>query len=68
MRDPNRIDVFCKKFAELWKKNPDWRFGQTVVNYFGVDPFYVEDDRALEHIEKMIDKLNKLSKQYSEEQ
>lgn len=32
MRDPERIDPFLEKFAELWKKVPDWRFGQLIMN------------------------------------
>ena len=31
MRDPDRIDAFCKELAKIWKsKVPDWRFGQLV--------------------------------------
>jgi hypothetical protein len=36
MRDPKRIDEFCKELAEIWKINcPDWRFGQFVINVLG---------------------------------
>lgn len=48
MRDEKRIDVFCEKLRQYWHKVPDWRFGQLVTNVLGVDPFYIEDDRAEE--------------------
>lgn len=54
MRDPARIDRFCQRLAELWKKVPDWRFGQLIFNVlraFGKDPFYIEDDKMLEFFE-----------------
>lgn len=54
MRDPARIDRFCQRLAELWKKVPDWRFGQLISNVlgaFGKDPFYIEDDKLLEFFE-----------------
>ena len=46
MRNSDRIPVFCEKLCELWKKVPDWRFGQLMVNLFGTverDPFFIED-------------------------
>lgn len=54
MRDPARIDRFCQRLAELWKKVPDWRFGQLISNVLGAfskDPFYIEDDKLLEFFE-----------------
>lgn len=51
MRNPNRIDVFCQKLADHWKKVPDWRFGQLLDNVIGFhrgDPFYWEDDRTMQ--------------------
>ena len=47
MRDPKRIDKFCNQLADIWKKVPDWRFGQLMVNFLGSldrDPFFPEDD------------------------
>ncbi len=52
MREPERIDEFCEELAKQWHKVPDWRFGQLVVNVLGIDPFYVEDETALERIKK----------------
>lgn len=55
MRDPNRIDEFCKTLAALWHRVPDWRFGQlmgnvlwTIAEETKVDPFYLEDDKMIE--------------------
>ena len=56
MRDPNRIDSFCKKLAQYWKNVPDWRFGQLISNVYGAsgirDPFFAEEDETLELFEK----------------
>lgn len=52
MRDPDRIYEFCNTLASVWSKYPDMRFGQLIVNVLGVDPFYIEDDKSLELIEK----------------
>ena len=61
MRDPKRIDKFCWRLAEAWKKVPDWRFGQLMSNILGeyysqtkMDPFFVEDDEFIEFIEKLM--------------
>lgn len=58
MRDPNRIDAFCRRLANRWKMLPDWRFGQLIMNVFGEmdrDPFFPEDDEMIEMIEKIVD-------------
>ena len=60
MRDPKRIYEFCNKFAVLWaEKIPDWRFGQTISNFFGWiyaekkrDIFFIEEDQMLEYFEE----------------
>ena len=60
MRDPERIDRFCKVLHYQWKQRiPDWRFGQFMSNFLGYvaaetkrDIFFLEDD-------KMLDLLNK---------
>lgn len=60
MRDPNRIDSFCKKLAQYWKNVPDWRFGQLISNVYGTsgvrDPFFAEEDETLALFEKFFDK------------
>lgn len=55
MRDINRIDNFLKKIMVYWKKVPDWRFGQLILNVLGtskIDPFFLEEDEMLSLFEK----------------
>ena len=55
MRDPNRIDSFCKRLAAAWKNFPDWRFGQFMVNALCEmerDPFFPEDDEMIGYLEE----------------
>ena len=52
MRDVNRIPDFLKTVEEVWRKYPDMRFGQLVVNVLGVDPFYVEDEESKQMFKK----------------
>ena len=50
MRDINRIDPLLAKLGEVWKQNPDLRFGQFIINLFndlGKAPWIVEDDEWL---------------------
>ena len=61
MRNINRIDEFCKKLAEYWKEEPDWRFGQLMMNVLGScerDPWFYEEDEMLEVFEKYFKKLD----------
>ena len=55
MRDPNRIPETLKELEILWKRYPDWRLGQLIVNLnreltLRDDPFYLEDDELLKII------------------
>lgn len=58
MRDPKRIDKFCKRLAKAWKMFPDQRFGQLMCNILGDmqsngrDPFFPEEDEMIKYIEK----------------
>lgn len=55
MRDPKRIDKFCNQLADIWKKVPDWRFGQlmcNVLNSLPRDPFFYEEDELMTEFEK----------------
>lgn len=59
MREIDRIDLFLKKLGEYWKKVPDWRFGQFMVNFLGQlerDPFFYEEDELSEELEKYFSK------------
>ena len=55
MRDLNRIPETLKELEILWKRYPDWRLGQLIVNLnreltLRDDPFYLEDDKLLKII------------------
>lgn len=57
-RDAGRIQPFCGRLAKAWKKLPDWRFGQLMVNLMrdyeaehGHDIFYLEEDEMIQIIE-----------------
>lgn len=53
MRDPNRIDLILDQLKTLWKKYPDLRLGQLILNVLQ-DPllYYVEDEQLIEALEK----------------
>ena len=60
MRKTERIDEFCGRLANAWKRVPDWRFGQLMMNVLGEmahsgrDPFFPEEDEMIEYIEKYV--------------
>lgn len=61
MRDEKRIQPFLKKFEEVWKQNPDLRFGQLVDilqgdNHPESELFYLEDEKFLEALERFTEK------------
>lgn len=35
MRNPERINEIMHELTEIWKENPDWRFGQLISNVVG---------------------------------
>ena len=65
MRDPKRIDDFCRRLAVCWHQVPDWRFGQLMVNMFGAygkDQFFPEDEEMIRFFEKrLIEQNNQLA-------
>jgi len=56
MRDINRIKPFLEKVGELWKRVPDWRFGQLMYNFLSEigDPFYLSEDEFIEKLDKYL--------------
>jgi len=58
MRDPNRIQKYCNKLAEIWSQVPDWRLGQLMVNFIdrggGTLAFYMEDEDFIIMLESFI--------------
>ena len=64
MRDPNRIDKYCERLAAMWKKVPDWRFGQLLSNLLGRyiaetsnDIFFPEDEDMFAALEYVMDEI-----------
>lgn len=57
MRPPERIDVFIKVLKRVWKKHPDIRLGQLIVDSMKTsedpDLFYIEDWQLQERIENL---------------
>ena len=66
MRDINRIDKFCEELKTEWKKYPDYRFGQMMMNVFsemvrnGKDPFYPEDKEMMAAIKGHMSKITRV--------
>lgn len=53
MRDPNRIDDILKRLEKVWKKYPDLRISQLIVNVYSSDlNYYIEDEDFIENIEE----------------
>lgn len=52
MRNKERIDDVCIRLAALWKKYPDLRLGQLILNVMQ-DPalYYVEDEDLIVKLE-----------------
>ena len=62
MRNPDRIQPFLKRLAEIWSLQPDMRFAQIIelVKTYGGLPeniFYLEDDMWSEAMGKTLLKL-----------
>ena len=65
MRDPNRIDKICKRLAEIWKRESDWRLSQLLSNflsYMGYDCYYMEDEYFIENLNSFLDIVEGKSK------
>lgn len=54
MRDIDRIDSILDRLKTLWKRNPDLRLGQLILNVLR-DPtlYYIEDEQLIEVLEKV---------------
>lgn len=46
MRDPDRIERILTSVEEIWKKYPDLRLTQLIMNVLMIhgDPYYIDDD------------------------
>lgn len=67
MRDKNRLYDFYNVLMDTHITYfPDWRFGQLCENLFTwirgeykVDPFFIEDDKMKEYIDRFITTMHK---------
>ena len=70
MRDPKRIDEFCDLLKELWKRVPDWRFGQLISNlgrqleWTPGGFFYAEDEEFMNELSRILAKFNEYENKY----
>ena len=62
MRDPKRIDKFCDLLKEIWKRVPDWRFGQLISNLGRqlewTRFYYAEDEEFMNELARILAKFN----------
>jgi hypothetical protein len=60
-RDVERLDPLYEYLKQVHKQNfPDWRFMQFMKNFmdwYGADPFYMEDDKVYDRVEKFLQHL-----------
>lgn len=58
MRDINRIDRILDRLKTLWKKYPDLRLGQLILNVIN-DPalYYIEDEELIDLLEEYYDNI-----------
>jgi uncharacterized protein YihD (DUF1040 family) len=61
MRDPKRIPKILKRIEKIWKKYPDLRLGQLIIDGTLLsgeeDLFYIEDEKLISKLEKFEEKL-----------
>jgi hypothetical protein len=64
MRNPDRIYGYCARLCELWRRVPDWRFGQLMSNLLGAyvtetgqDIFFPEDEELFAFFEKYMKEI-----------
>jgi hypothetical protein len=58
MRDKERIRRITSLLAELWEKNPDYRFYQMLINNGLIEDsqlWHIEDDKIEEHLKKAVE-------------
>lgn len=58
MRDPKRIDKILKLIKTYWKKHPDMRLTQLIMNALQItdDPYYIEDEILHDKLQEMVKK------------
>lgn len=57
-RTPQDIDGFLRRIGEVWKRCPQLRLGQILVNTYGTsDLFYTSDENLVTGIEQCAEKM-----------
>ena len=57
MRNPKRISKILKELEEIWKRNPDLRLMQLIVNVFGEENlYYLEEDELISNLKDFYEK------------
>ena len=63
MRDFNRIDRILNLLGEIWKKHPDQRMGQLLINYGlindNMESWNIEDDEMEAQLKFALSNVNK---------
>ena len=61
MRNPNRIQGYTERLANIWRMVPDWRISQLMTNAMYQwswankgDPFYAEDEEFIQFLENFV--------------
>lgn len=58
-RNKKRIGPFCEEFMQIWRRNPDLRFGQLIemisyrVKQEKKTLFYIEDEALMDLLKQM---------------
>ncbi len=62
MRDPKRIDETLDVIRGIWKRSPDLRLTQLIMNavYPTKDPFYIEDEDLVKRLKDFSKKLKNI--------
>ena len=61
MRDPDRIETILSEIAEVWKKYPDLRLGQLLLNTTSETMlYYYEDEDLVKRVKEHYEILEKI--------
>lgn len=58
MRNPQRIDYVLDNVKRIWKKNPNLRLLQLLIN-IDCEPYYIEDEQLVEKLRNFYEKEKK---------
>lgn len=61
-RDAKWMAAVVGELEAAWKRTPDLRFGQLLINVFGMDFYYVEDAELVERVREYVNAYPKVAK------